>query len=44
MNPRTPKVTHAEIEAILKRRHEMDDNALMRLFRTRVRELKGPTS
>ena len=44
VSPHFPSVPPTEIEAILKRRHEMDDNALMRLFRARVRELKGPTS
>lgn len=44
VSPHFPSVPPTEIEAILKRRHEMDDNALMKLFRARVRELKGPTS
>ena len=44
VSPHFPSIPPTEIEAILKRRHEMDDNALMRLFRARVRELKGPTS
>ena len=44
VSPHFPSIPPAEIEAILKRRHEMDHNALMRLFRSRVRELKGPTS
>lgn len=43
VSPHFPSVPPTEIEAILKRRQEMDDNALMRLFRARVRELKGPT-
>ena len=43
VSPHFPSIPLAEIEATLKRRHEMDDNALMRLFRTRVRELKEPT-
>lgn len=41
VSPHFPSVPPTEIEAILKRRHEMDDNALMRLFRSRVRELIG---
>ena len=43
VSPHFPSIPPTEIEAILKRRHEMDDNALMKLFRARVRELKGPT-
>ena len=41
ISPHFPSVPPAEIEAILKRRQEMDHNALMRLFRSRVRELIG---
>ena len=39
VSPHFPAVPPAEIEALLKRRQEMDHNALMRLFRSRVREL-----
>ena len=41
VSPHFPSIPPTEIEAILKRRHEMDDNALMKLFRARVRELMG---
>ena len=43
VSPHFPPIPLAEIEATLKRRHEMDDNALMKLFRARVHELIDTT-
>ena len=43
-SPRFPSVPPAELEAIIARRAEMDQNALVRLFRDRIRELCGRTS
>ena len=42
-SPHFPGISGKEIEAALSRRLETDQNGLVRVFRARVRELKGPT-
>jgi len=42
-SPHFPGISGQEVEAALSRRLETDRNGLVRLFRARVRELRGPT-
>ena len=42
-SPHFPGISGQEVEAALSRRLETDQNGLIRQFRARVRELKGPT-